>query len=167
MFILFLIVFLPLLEIAGFIIVGGKIGIGLSLLWVIGATILGFYLISTQGRGTWQKARSSVKDDIYPFEEMFEGLCILVGALLLIFPGFLSDFFAIPLLVPFLRQGIFKILKEQHSSVFDSLGKNAQGFTYWYSEEKKTSSAGSTATIEGEFKHITSDETKKSDDTEK
>lgn len=157
MFILFLM--LPLIEIAGFIQIGGEIGIGLSLLWVIASTITGFVLLGTMGTHTIKKAKKSVDADIYPFEEMFDGFCILIGAALLIFPGFISDFLAVPLLVPSLRRWIFRFLKSQHNSVLDNLGKNAQGFTSWYYEKKSDES--SSTTIEGTFKRIEDDRDQK------
>lgn len=147
---------LPLLEIAGFIIIGGKIGVGWSLLWVIASTMAGFWFLATMGTQTLQKAKKSVDADIYPFEEMFDGLCILTGALLLIFPGFISDFLALPLLTAPVRRLIFRLLKSSRSSVLDNLGKTAQGATYWYYEERKNSAA---PLIEGDFKRV--DEEKK------
>ncbi|MBI3441270.1 MAG: FxsA family protein [Proteobacteria bacterium] len=155
MIIFFLVLFLPLLEIAGFIIIGGKIGVGWSLLWVIVATMMGFYFLTTMGTQTLQKAKQSVEADVYPFEEMFEGLCILLGALLLIFPGFISDFMALPLLIAPVRRWIFRFLKYQHESLFNDLSKGTRGFTYWYYEERK--SPGATTIIEGDFKQLDDD----------
>ena len=154
MVILFLMMFLPLLEIVGFIVIGGKIGIGLSLLWIIFDVIIGCTLLATMGGQTLRKAKKSVDADVFPFEEMFDGLCIITGALLLIFPGFISDFLAIPLLIPALRHWIFKFLKYQHTTLLNDLEKNAQGFTYWYYEEK---SGGASKTIEGSFKRTDDD----------
>ena len=39
--ILFLVIFLPILEIIGFIVIGGQIGVGLSLLWVMADVFVG------------------------------------------------------------------------------------------------------------------------------
>lgn len=157
MFFMFLMALLPLFEIAGFIIIGGEIGVGFSLLWVIMDTVVGLTLLATMGGQTLQKAKKSVDADIYPFEEMFDGLCILTGALLLIFPGFVSDFLALPLLITPVRGWIFSFLKSQHNSILNNLSKNTQGFTYWYYEERKN---GDPNTIEGEFKR-TDDENKR------
>jgi UPF0716 protein FxsA len=151
MAILFLIIFLPLLEISGFVVIGGKIGLGLSLLWVIAATLTGFYLLATMDGQTLQKARKAAAAEAYPFEEMFDGLCTLLGALLLIFPGFVSDLMALPLLIAPLRHGIFNFLKYRHKNVLNNLSKNTQGFTYWYYEERKN---GKPQTIEGSFKRL-------------
>ena len=160
-----LIIFLPLLEIAGFIVIGGEIGVGLSLLWVIAATIAGFYFLATMGAQTLQKAKKSVDADIYPFEEMFDGFCILLVAGLLIFPGFISDFLALPLLIAPLRRGIFKFLKYRHESVLNNLSKSTQGFTCWYYEERQggpgyaggSAEASGRKTIEGDFKRADGD----------
>lgn len=154
---LFLMIFLPLLEIAGLIVIGGKIGVGLSLLWVIAATIAGFYFLAAMGTQTLQKAKKSVDADIYPFEEMFDGFCILLGALLLIFPGFISDFLALPLLAAPVRRAIFRFLKYQHQSVLNNLSKSTQGFTCWYYEER---TGGAPRTIEGEFRRVEEDRDK-------
>lgn len=152
MFVLFLIGLLPLLEIAGFITIGGEIGVGLSLLWVIVDIAAGFTLLSAMGGQTLQKAKNSVDADIYPFEEMFDGICTLTGALLLIFPGFISDFLALPLLIPPLRRWIFAFLKHRHKGILDNISKNTQGFTYWYYEER-----GGSKTIEGDYTRIDDD----------
>lgn len=153
---------LPLFEIAGFIIIGGKIGVGYTFLWVILSAFAGVYFLTTMGGKTLLKARDSVKSDVYPFEEMFDGICILIGALLLIFPGFVSDFLAVFLLVPFLRRWVFRFLKYQHESLWNDLGKNAKGFTSWYYEERtsggKTTRASGASIIDGEFRQIDKDD---------
>jgi UPF0716 family protein affecting phage T7 exclusion len=148
---LFLLFMLPLLEIAGFIVIGGRIGVGSSLLWVIFDVIAGFWLLTAMGAATLNKAKASVKADVYPFEEMFDGFCIIFGAALLIFPGFISDFIALPLLFPPSRRLIFLFLKTQHDSILKDLSKKSQGFTYWYYEEHKTGATPG-KTIEGEFR---------------
>ncbi len=154
---LLLVIFLPLLEIAGFIIIGGKIGVGWSLLWIITDVIVGMMILSTMGGNILRSAQKSIdKKDDYPFEELFDGFCILTGAVLLIFPGFISDFLALPLLIPPVRHWIFLYLKYKHNSVLNELSKKSQGFTYWYYEER---TGGTTKTIEGEF--INTDENKK------
>jgi UPF0716 family protein affecting phage T7 exclusion len=153
MFILLLIIFLPLIEIAGFILIGGKIGAGLSLLWVIADAVIGFTLLTTLGKNALRKFEKAAATGEPPIEEMFDGICIIVGALLLIFPGFISDFLALPLLIPPVRHWIFLFLKHKHGSVLNDLGKTSQGFTYWYYKSDTTAAK----TIEGDFKSIDED----------
>ena len=85
---------------------------------------------------------------------MFDGFCIIIGALLLIFPGFISDFLALPLLIPPVRHWIFLFLKYKHGSILNDLGKTSQGFTYWYYEERKD---GGGKAIEEDFKNTDED----------
>lgn len=149
MIVLFLMIMLPLLEIAGFIVIGGDIGVGLSLLWVIADVIVGFALLAAMGEQTLMKAKTAADAGAYPFEEMFDGFCILIGALLLIFPGFISDVLALPLLIAPLRGLIFRFLRNRHDDMLQRFGKTTRGFTYWYYEEKGD---GGVRTIEGEFR---------------
>lgn len=158
MFLLFLIIFLPLIEFVGSGIVAKHIGIGLSLLWVIADVIIGFFILMTSGGKLLHRAKESINDDIYPFEEMYDGFCIIVGAGLLIFPGFVSDILAVPLLVPAIRGWIFRFLKSQHNSLLGELSKSSQGFTSWYYKETTRTPDGTT-TIEGTFRTTDDDKT--------
>jgi len=145
----FIVIILPLLEIIGFIVIGGEIGLGKSLLWLALSTFAGFYLLATMGASTLKKAQKSIEADIYPFEEMFDGFCIVIGSVLLIFPGFISDFLAIPLMLPPVRRLIFWFLKSRHESVLDGFSQKAEGFSSWYSEKKNP--LPDSTIIEGEF----------------
>ncbi len=156
MLILFLIIILPLIEIAGFVFIGGEIGLGYSLLWLIVAMMAGFHFLATMGGSTLKKAKKSVDKDEYPLEEMFDGICILLGSLLLIIPGFISDFISILFIVPFIRKGIFLLLKSQHESVLDGFTRSGEGISGWYYE--KTSSSSGEQTIEGDFIVVDNDE---------
>jgi len=100
-----LLILLPLFEIAGFVVIGGEIGLGATLLWLIGSAALGVWVLRGQG-GIWSRVQTA-DDDLFVVEGMFGALCLLAAGLLLIFPGFISDFIALPLLVPPLRRLIF------------------------------------------------------------
>ena len=155
MFIFLLVIFLPLIEVIGFIVIGGKIGVGLSLLWVMADVIIGVTLLTTLGASALRKAATSAEAGTLPVEEMFDGFCIIVGALLLIFPGFISDFLALPLLIPLTRHWIFLFLKHKHGSILNSLDKTSQSFTYWYYEERGND--GPVKTLEGDFRNTDED----------
>ena len=148
-----MIIFLPVIEIIGFIVIGGKIGAVLSVLWVIADAIIGFTLLTTLGAKALRKLEKAVAAGTAPVEEMFDGFCIIIGALLLIFPGFISDFMALPLLIAPVRHWIFLYLKHKHGDILNDLGKTSQGFTYWYYKSDNTS----VKTIEGDFKSIDQD----------
>lgn len=111
----YIFVLLPLLEIAGFIVIGGKIGLGASLLWLIGAGMLGSWVLRGRG-GIWARVQTA-DDDLFMVEGMFDALCLLVAGLLLVFPGFISDFLALPLLVPAVRGLIFRRLQKNPDGI--------------------------------------------------
>lgn len=140
-----LLVLLPLFEIAGFVVIGGEIGLGATLLWLIGSAMLGVWVLRGQG-GIWSRVQTA-DDDLFVVEGMFGALCLLAGGLLLIFPGFISDFIALPLLVPPLRRLIFRHIQ-----------KSPDGFIRRNVRFTRTSrhggSASETTIIEAEYSEI-------------
>lgn len=108
---LLLFIALPLLEIAGFVVIGGAIGLGMTMLWLIGSVMLGFSVLRGQG-GVWSRVQTA-DDDLFMIEGMFDAVCLLLAGLLLIFPGFVSDFLALPLLVPQLRRLLFRQIQNK------------------------------------------------------
>jgi UPF0716 protein FxsA len=101
----FFIIFLsiPLIELALFIIIGGEIGVGPTLLLVVGAAVLGSFIIQNQGISVLDATRKSLDQGRLPQQSLFETLCNVLGGLLLIIPGFFSDMLAVALLVPAVR----------------------------------------------------------------
>lgn len=144
---------LPFFEIIGFIVIGGKIGLLDSLLWMLVATIGGFYLLQAGGFRTLRRAQNNTNEDFFNAQDLFDDLCLVIAALLLIFPGFVSDFFAVPFLIAPLRHWLFGRAKNNPNSMFRRFVKRGQGYTYTYTR-KTTKTPHSETTIEGEFKQI-------------
>lgn len=94
---------LPLIEIAGFVVVGGRIGAPAT----IGLTVLtagaGLFVARLQGAGLLRRARDAFAHDEPPVAEAVEGLMLAAAGLLLLAPGFASDAAGALLLVPPLR----------------------------------------------------------------
>ncbi|THF73317.1 FxsA family protein [Cohnella fermenti] len=90
-------------EIAGIMAMGSWIGgwptFGLLL---IGAA-LGGLLVQTEGRKSWNEARSLMQEGRPPGPAVLNGLCVVAGGILLVVPGFLSDIVGLTLLLPFTR----------------------------------------------------------------
>src|SRR3546814_9351477 len=100
-----LLVFLavPVIEIALFIQVGGLIGLGPTLLAVLITAIAGTALVRAQGLKTLQTARAALDRGDSPAPQLFDGVCILFGGLLLLTPGFFTDAVGLLLLLPPVR----------------------------------------------------------------
>lgn len=103
---------IPILEITVFVWAGGTFGAW----WVIGLILLtgiiGLALAKQQGIETWRRAKQSFHTGHYPTEQIIDGICILLGGILLITPGFITDAIGFMLVLPWPRQ-IFKAYIEK------------------------------------------------------
>lgn len=94
---------MPFIEIAGFVIVGSKIGVFATLGLVILSAMLGFFLLRVQGIGLLQRIRTETAAGRVPDREMVHGAMLVLAAILLIVPGFVSSTIGILLFIPFIR----------------------------------------------------------------
>lgn len=106
--ILLLILFIgiPAAEIALFIEVGGRIGLGWTLLSIVATAMIGTWLVRQQGLQTLARARAHMDRNQLPVNELIAGVCILVAGALLLTPGFLTDALGFILLIPPLRSAL-------------------------------------------------------------
>lgn len=104
-FLIFLL-FLPLIEIALFVSVGGEIGALNTIFLCVAAGVAGSLLVQYQGLKTTLSLRQSLDRGEMPVAEMFDGICKFMAGILLILPGFFTDAVALLLLVPVLRGGL-------------------------------------------------------------
>ena len=82
---------LTLIEIALFITVGGWLGLGLSLLVILGTAVLGSGLLRLQGQRMALDLRQAMNGIGDPLSPMAQRGLIMMAAILLILPGFLGD----------------------------------------------------------------------------
>jgi len=94
---------MPFIEIAGFVIIGSKIGVFATLGLVILSAMLGFFLLRVQGIGLLQRIRTETAAGRVPDREMVHGAMLVLAAILLIVPGFVSSTIGILLFIPFVR----------------------------------------------------------------
>ncbi|MEM7170103.1 MAG: FxsA family protein [Pseudomonadota bacterium] len=101
---------LPLLEIAVFIQVGEQIGVLPTILITVLTALAGTILLRAQGFATLARARAQMDQGIMPAEELFNGVCLLLAAFLLLVPGFVTDVLGLLLFVPAVRHGLRRFL---------------------------------------------------------
>jgi UPF0716 protein FxsA len=103
--ILFLIfVVTPLVEIALFVMVGTRIGLGPTLAIVLLSAFAGATLVTRQGRATWARLTAEFASGRFPATQLAHGAMILVAGTLLVTPGFLTDAIGLSLLIPAVRE---------------------------------------------------------------
>lgn len=95
-----------LVEIALYVTLGGWLGLGLTLAWVVGTGVVGIGLIRWQGGRIGMDLQRGIQAARDPMSPMAHSALILVAALLLILPGFLTDALGLVLLIPAVRRGV-------------------------------------------------------------
>ena len=96
-------ILVPLIEIGLFIEVGGWIGLWPTLGLIILTAVVGTALLRQQGLATLRRAQSQMDAGQVPAKELFDGVCLLIGGLLLLTPGFFTDAVGFLLLMPPVR----------------------------------------------------------------
>ncbi|WP_064092601.1 FxsA family protein [Rossellomorea aquimaris] len=106
-YILLLLIIVPALEIGLLVLSGQAIGLPSTVLLIISTGILGAYLAKKQGIETLRKAQQDMQYGQLPGDAIIDGLCILVGGVVLLTPGFITDAIGFMLLLPTTRK-LFK-----------------------------------------------------------
>ena len=99
---------LPALEIFLLIKIGGQVGALNTVALIFLTAIIGIYFAKLQGIQTLKSGMVNLYQNKMPVYEIMSGASIAIAALLLIIPGFLTDFIGFLLLIPFTRKIFFK-----------------------------------------------------------
>ena len=108
--VLLIIIGFPILEIALMIKIGKAVGILNTILLIFFTAIIGIYYARIEGLNTIKSGMVNLYQNKLPFYEMITGASIAIAAMLLILPGFISDFIGFLLLIPFTRKMIINSL---------------------------------------------------------
>jgi UPF0716 protein FxsA len=113
--ILFLVVLIiPFAEIYLLLQVGSIIGALPTIFLVVFTAALGAWLLRLQGFATFRRFQENLAQGVIPAYEMIEGPIILLGGLLLLTPGFITDVLGLACLIPCLRKKIAQYVIESH-----------------------------------------------------
>jgi len=104
---------LPLIELALLIQLGQYFGMPLTVALVLGTGAAGAVLARSQGMRALASLRQAVSAGSFPGDEIFTGVLILAGGLLLLTPGFITDTMGFAALIPGTRGLIKAWLKHQ------------------------------------------------------
>ena len=103
-----MIIFVPIIEIYLFIKIGSQIGAISTISLILFTAILGVFYARYEGFNTLRSAISQLVKNEIPFYEIISGAAIAMAALLLILPGFLTDFVGLLIIFPLTRKLFFK-----------------------------------------------------------
>lgn len=97
---------LPLAELYVLIQVGSALGAILTVALVVFSAVLGSLLVRHQGLQTLREARRSMDRGEAPAIPMLEGGLLVIGGILLLIPGFITDTIGLLLLIAPLRRAL-------------------------------------------------------------
>ena len=124
----FIFICLPTLEIYLLIKVGGHVGALNTVALIFLTAIIGIYFAKHQGIQTLKSGMVNLYQNKMPIYEMMSGASIAIAALLLIVPGFFTDFLGFLLLIPFTRRILFSLtLKNKTKKDIKSQSKTIDG----------------------------------------
>lgn len=115
MWLFFVFLAIPLIEIALFIQIGGLIGLFPTLAVVVLTAIAGTWLVRSQGMQTLARLRENLNTMNDPTGALADGAMILFSGALLLTPGFFTDAVGFALLVPGIRAIIYRELRTRVS----------------------------------------------------
>lgn len=144
---LILFIAVPLIEIALFIQVGGWIGLWPTIGIVVVTAMIGTWLVRQQGAHTMAQLRRSFEALNDPTEPLAHGAMILFAGALLLTPGFFTDALGFALLIPPVRQAVFRYLASRVQVQSFQMGSRTE--TYARPPEDNV--------IDGEWEDVTAD----------
>lgn len=109
----FLLLAIPLAEIAAFVVIGGQIGVWATLGMVFLTAIIGSFLLRWQGIGLFNRINAEMRSNRIPGRDLVHGVMILVAGILLLTPGFVTDSLGFLLFVPAVRDLVWRLLKDR------------------------------------------------------
>ncbi len=152
MFVLVFILFIsvPIIEIAVLIKVGGLLGFWITIFIVVLTAILGTYMLRSQSITTLQAVQSRLNSGSLPATQLIEGVILLVGGVLLLTPGFITDAFGFFCLVPVCRQWLVNrmLIKAKNKIFSDMPSPSTSSENSVFDQNRKHTTSD---VIEGEF----------------
>ena len=111
-----LIIAVPLIEIYLFIKIGSQIGAFNTISLILITAVLGLIYARYEGFYTLRSGIGQMMKNEVPIYEIISGAALTFAALLLILPGFATDFLGLLIIFPITRKIIFNKFKKKYSN---------------------------------------------------
>src|SRR5919107_2483807 len=105
-----LFIVVPIAELALLIEVGQLIGVWWTIALLIADAMLGSWLLRTQSRAAWRRFNEALANGRVPHREVVDGVLVILGGVLLLTPGFITDVFGLLFLFPPTRVVLRRLL---------------------------------------------------------
>ena len=107
---------IPAIEIYLMIKVGGVIGAFNTILLIFFTAITGIYFAKLEGLNAIRSGFGQIVKNEVPVYEIISGAALAFAALLLIIPGFLTDFIGFLLIIPYTRKILIKNISSKYKN---------------------------------------------------
>lgn len=104
---------LPLIEIAVFVVVGSQIGVLSTIGLVILSGVVGTVLLRIQGFGVLTRIQREMEAGRNPGRELAHGAMIMFAGVLLLIPGFVTDIVGLLLFIPPVRDLGWRLIRSR------------------------------------------------------
>src|SRR3954454_22316795 len=119
MFLLILVfIIVPIAELYVIFKIGDAIGWAPTLGLLVIDSLLGTWLLKSQGGTVWRRFQETMQAGRVPHRELFDGVLVIFGGAFLITPGFLTDIIGFALLVPPTRALFRRLLIRRGGRMF-------------------------------------------------
>ena len=105
-----LLVAIPIFEVYVLVQVGQRIGALPTILVLVLEAVLGAWLTRREGARTWRALDEAFHGGRVPTGELADAALVLVGGVLLLLPGFVTDVLGLFFLIPFTRPFARKVI---------------------------------------------------------
>lgn len=126
-YVLILFIAMPIIEIGLLLRVGNILGWLPTLLIVIVTAIIGSAMLRQQGLATLDRARQRMDSGELPAQQLLEGVFIMIGGVLLLTPGLVTDTCGFLCLIPITRQWLANKIASRAIVGFAGAGNGAGG----------------------------------------
>ena len=107
---LLLFIFLPMVELYLLIMLGSRIGAMPTIGLIVLTGLLGASLARQQGLSVLSRIQKEMASGKPPTQELVEGALVVVGGIVLLTPGIITDIFGFSLLLPSIRKALCRTL---------------------------------------------------------
>ncbi|SFA39331.1 UPF0716 protein FxsA [Parageobacillus thermantarcticus] len=115
-----MLIVIPALEIALFILSGKLIGVWSTVALIVLTGMMGVWLAKRQGLAVMEEAKRELFDGRLPSGAILDGICVFIGGVLLLTPGFLTDAVGVFLLLPATRSFVKPYVARWLKSFFET-----------------------------------------------
>lgn len=109
----FVLLIVPLMEIAAFVLIGGQIGVWATLAMVVVTAIIGSFLLRWQGISLLRRIQGEMAAQRLPAKDLVRGAMLVIAGILLLTPGFVTDTIGFLLFVSPIQDIVWNFLKSK------------------------------------------------------